>query len=64
MSEDSAKKFLAQVSFLILLFRKKNMIRVSAIPVTDPLKTGDWLGTENWRWHSEITQSMEGEEFR
>jgi hypothetical protein len=46
MSEDSAKNSLEQVSFLYFVV-VKNLIKASAIPVTDPLKTGSWLGTEN-----------------
>uniref|UniRef100_A0A453F6C2 Uncharacterized protein n=1 Tax=Aegilops tauschii subsp. strangulata TaxID=200361 RepID=A0A453F6C2_AEGTS len=45
MSEDSAKKSLEQVSFSYFVI-VKNLIKTSAIPLIDPLKTGDWLGTE------------------
>jgi hypothetical protein len=46
MSEDSAKNLLEQVSFMYFVV-VKNLIKASAVRVTDPLKTGGWLGTEN-----------------
>jgi hypothetical protein len=46
MTEDSAKKSLEQVPFLYFVV-VKNSIKASAITVTDHLKTGCWLGTEN-----------------